>query len=301
LAVHPSMPEILLPSFKQSEDIMKYTEAVFTIYPPDPGREILMAELAEAGFESFEFSDEGLKGWAPQEDFNEEAINEIVERYSDRFSISFTWGEITPLNWNEEWEKNYASVVIDGRCGIRAPFHPPVPHLNFDIVIEPKMSFGTAHHSTTALMIRWLLELDVTGKRVLDMGCGTGVLAILAALKGAGDVVAIDNYVWAYENTIENCERNGVGKIEAIHGDVNALTAIDKPFDLILANINRNVLVEDIKHYAQYIDQGGMLLMSGFFIEDEEIIRDEALKHGLEYLDAKHQEQWSSVLTRRRI
>ncbi|MFO7722388.1 MAG: 50S ribosomal protein L11 methyltransferase [Bacteroidales bacterium] len=280
---------------------MKYTEAVFKIDPPDPGREIIMAELAEVGFESFEYTDDGLKGWAPEEAFSLSAVNEIAERYASLCKVTFTYGDITPVNWNEEWEKNYAPVVIDGRCGIRAPFHPPFTALDFDIVIEPKMSFGTAHHSTTALMTGWLLDMDLKGKTVLDMGCGTGVLAILAALKGAGKIVAIDNYIWAYENTVENCARNGAGHIKAIHGDVTALRGMENQFDLILANINRNVLLDDMGAYAACLRPDGMLLMSGFFAEDEEALRQQADAHGLEFLDSRHQEQWSSVLTRRRI
>jgi ribosomal protein L11 methyltransferase len=291
---------ILLPSFNQSDIPMKYVEAVFEIDPPEPAaREILIAELAEAGFESFEDTVEGLKGWAPEEEFSAKAVDEIIERYASIFTMNYTWGEITHVNWNEEWEKNYAPVVIAGRCGIRAPFHPPAPALDYDIVIEPKMSFGTAHHSTTALMIGWLLDLDVRGLSVLDMGCGTGVLAILAALKGAGTVVALDNYYWAYENTIENCGRNGVSHISTIHGDAETLGGLETDFDLVLANINRNVLLEDIAVYASKIKPGGILLMSGFFSEDEETIRHEAEASGFEFVDARHQENWSSLLTRR--
>lgn len=274
---------------------MQYTEAVFTVEPREPWTEILIAELAEIGFESFEPTPEGVKGYAKDEDFDPEALALMLERYQDLFSVTCNYGKIEPVNWNEVWEKNYAPVVINDQCGIRAPFHAPRTDLQYDILIEPKMSFGTAHHDTTALMIRWLLKTEVQAFAVLDMGCGTGVLAILAAMKGAGPVLAMDNYIWAYDNTIENVRRNGLFNVEVIHGDASTLSGINRSFDLILANINRNVLIEDLAVYVQKMNPGGLLILSGFFKEDESALLERAQEAGLRRVDAMYQNQWASV------
>lgn len=275
---------------------MNYKEALFKVEPAEPGNEILIAELAEAGFESFEITSEGLKAWISEPNLNPELVIEIIERYEGVLRVEYAFGDIETINWNEEWEKNYSPVVICNRCGIRAPFHPERPDLEFDIVIEPKMSFGTAHHNTTALMIEWLLETDVEGLSVLDMGCGTGILAILAALKGAVEVVAVDNYVWAYENTIENAERNAVDNIKAIHGDVVSLKELPDKFHLILANINRNVLLEDMNEYLSSMRNEGRLLMSGFLAEDAPCLEAEAERLGLTKVGVKVANNWYSLL-----
>lgn len=276
-------------------DLLQYTEAIFEVSPPDPGREILTAELAELGFDSFEHTANGLKAWIITSKYDAIALSEMVQSYQGILQVAFTCGEVEPVNWNEEWEKNYAPVVIAGQCSIRAPFHDPRPDLPYDIVIEPKMSFGTAHHDTTSLMIQWLLELNPEGMVVADMGCGTGVLAILAALRGAREVTAIDNYVWAWDNTIENAQRNHIQNLIAIHGDVNALNEASGPFDLFLANINRNVLLDDMKHYLPAINGDGLLIVSGFFEEDAPILIREALKYNLSTVGEKYQNGWASV------
>lgn len=273
---------------------MEYIEAGFSLAPVDPWREILVAELAETGFESFEYTPEGLKAWCPTALFDAGAVEEMLAGYSNSCSVDWHYGPVAPINWNEEWEKNYEPVVIQDRCLIRAPFHQVSEKHEFEIVIEPKMSFGTAHHETTRLMIGWLLNMDVAGRAVLDMGCGTGVLAILAALKGATPVTAIDNYIWACDNTIENADRNDVA-IETIHGDVIALAELPAAFDLILANINRNVLEEDIPIYVKKLRPEGELLISGFFTVDEELLDKVAQKHRLEKTGRETMGQWSSV------
>jgi ribosomal protein L11 methyltransferase len=274
---------------------MQYTEAVFTVDPREPWTEILIAELAEIGFESFEPTPEGVKGYAKDEDFDADAIASMLERYRELVRVTYNYGKVETVNWNEVWEKNYAPVVIDDQCGIRAPFHAPRPDLRYDILIEPKMSFGTAHHDTTALMIRWLLKTEVMASAVLDMGCGTGVLAILAAMKGADPVLAMDNYIWAYDNTIENIRRNGLSNVEAIHGDASTLSGMQHSFDLILANINRNVLLEDLSVYVQKMNPGGRIILSGFFREDEPALLERAQEEGLKRVDALYQNQWASV------
>lgn len=273
---------------------LNYIEAKFVLEPLDPTREILMAELAETGFESFEFTENGLTGWIPSDQFTPESLQEVIDKYAHLFSIACEHAPVQPVNWNEEWEKHYEPVVINNQCSIRAPFHAPRHDLPFDLVIEPKMSFGTAHHDTTALMIQWILEMDITGLHVLDMGCGTGVLGILAAQKGAAKVIAIDNYIWACENTRENCERNRVNNMITVHGDADALKEINKPFDLVLANINRNVILEDMKAYTDSLVPGGTILFSGFLADDAHLIRKEALQHHLRFDGEKLQNQWVS-------
>jgi ribosomal protein L11 methyltransferase len=274
---------------------MDYIESHFLVSNPLEWNDILVAELAEAGYESFESLPEGLKGWIPAALFNKETVEAILTKYRDAVDVTWQWGEIIPVNWNEEWEKNYPPVLIGDQCIIRAPFHEKQGNMSFDIVIEPKMSFGTAHHETTRMMIEWLLKMDLREKAVLDMGCGTGILAILAALKGASPVTAIDNYIWAYTNTIENADRNGVSQIKAIHGDVTVLEDLNETFDLLVANINRNVLLEDMQAYRQKLKTGGCLLVSGFFTEDEPVLDAEAQKRGLTKSGSRVLGQWSSV------
>lgn len=275
---------------------MNYIEAVFTLSPPDPAREIMVAELAETGFESFENTPEGIKAWVPETLLDAVAVEEIIARYGNHFSVSWQYEIMQQVNWNEEWEKNYEPVLISDRCLIRAPFHPRSGNPEFDIVIEPKMSFGTAHHDTTKLMIGWLLDMDLEGKALLDMGCGTGVLAILASLKGASSVTAIDNFEWAWANTLENAARNGIGNLHAIHGDAFALNELTMDFDLILANINKNVLLEDMPVYIRKLRKGGSLLISGFFPGDEPELDEKANSMQLTKIATVAMNQWSSVL-----
>ncbi len=274
---------------------LSYTEAVFVVSPADPGREILTAELAEIGFESFEHTPEGIKAWIQTDIFDKEQVDHIILKYSSIFNLNYGYGEVVPVNWNEEWERNYPPVAIMDRCYVRAPFHESMPDMEFDLVIEPKMSFGTAHHDTTVLMIEWLLELDTEGMRVLDMGCGTGVLAILAAKKGAAEITAVDNFLWACQNTSENAVRNGVGNVKTIHGDAQTLSETGKAFNLILSNINRNVLLEDLNLYEHRLENDGILIMSGFFIDDEFVVNNEAIRCGLIPTGKKHRNQWSSL------
>ncbi len=280
---------------------MDYIETVFNLDPLLPGREILIAELASAGFESFEETETGLNAWIQETDFDRDVVQKILDHYSGLFSASFHHGPIETVNWNEAWEKNYPPVVVDGVCGVRAPFHPPRPDLAFDIVIEPKMSFGTAHHPTTVLMIRWLLELDLAGKEVLDMGCGTGILTILASRKNATSVTAIDNYPLACENTMENAQRNNIHNMMTIQGDAGALEELNRRFDLVMANINRNVLLEDLSVYERVLkDDHGMILISGFFSTDEDVMYHAATASGMLPAGTKQAENWSSLLFTRK-
>ncbi len=274
---------------------MNYVEIKCDVDPVEPWSEILIAELADIGFESFSEEETGFKAYITACDYRAKAVKEIFER--DRVSspqkLSFEVTKIGSQNWNAVWEGNFEAVTIGQRCHIRAPFHPKQSHTDFDIVIEPKMSFGTGHHETTSLVVEWLIETDVQAKSVLDMGCGTGVLAILAAKKGAKPVTAIDNYLFAYENTIENAERNGIDDMKVLHGDANLLG--DDTYDVVIANITRNVLLEDMAAYNKVLRSGGMLFLSGFLSFDKEVIIDEAMSLGLQNGGEKTLKDWVSL------
>ncbi|MDH3381665.1 MAG: 50S ribosomal protein L11 methyltransferase, partial [Flavobacteriaceae bacterium] len=244
---------------------MNYIEYDFKVRPLDPAVEILIAELGEVGFESFVENEEGVLAYIQQADWNESILSNIHILQSSEFEISFTSKVIEQVNWNIEWEKNFNPIEVDGIVSIRAPFHQN-PHLKYDIVIEPKMSFGTGHHETTHMMIQHLLEVDLENKKVLDMGSGTGILAIFAEMRGAKPIDAIDIDEWCFENSIENVERNNCKNISIYQGDVELLK--DKNYDLIIANINRNVLLADMEQYAKCLNSMGILLLSGFYNED---------------------------------
>ncbi len=247
--------------------------------PESPLMEIVMVELGELGFESFVDTEDGMLAYIPQTIFNEELINEIQIIKENKDLFSYTFQIMEDKNWNEVWETNYDPVVIKNRCGIRAPFHPENKELEYDLVIEPKMSFGTAHHETTSNMIEMLLDEDLINKTVLDMGCGTSVLAILAAKRGAKGITAIDNDEWAYNNSLENILRNNEPEISILLGDAALLSGMN--FDIIIANINRNILLNDIHSYANSLNNKGVLLVSGFYEQDIPAINEETAKYGL--------------------
>jgi len=240
--------------------------------------EILVAELGEAGFESFTENPDGVIAYIQKADWNASLLDDIQILQSEEVSFSYEVKEIEQVNWNHEWEKNFEPIVVDNEVSIRAPFHKN-PGLAYDIVIEPKMSFGTGHHETTHLMVQHLRSLDLKGKHVLDMGCGTGILAIFAEMRGASAIDAIDIDNWCYENSLENVERNHCKTISVYEGDSSLL----KPntYDLIIANINRNILLADMDIYAKSLKDQGILLLSGFYTEDIEKINASAEKNGL--------------------
>lgn len=271
---------------------MNYLEFKFVIEPPQPASEILIAELGMAGFESFVENEDGITAYIPKEEFEAESMTGIHILQSDEFDISFTQTEIEQVNWNVEWEKNFHPIIVNEKCGVRAPFHPK-PDVTYDIVIEPKMSFGTGHHATTHMMIEFLLEHDVEGKKVLDMGCGTGVLAIVAEKRGASQIDAIDIDNWCYQNTQENVERNECLKIQAFEGGAELLQ--DRHYDVIIANINRNILLEDMQVYYNSLNKGGELYLSGFYSKDIPVIREACEQQGLEYNDFKEREEWVAL------
>ena len=259
---------------------MKYIELDCKVEPQEAANEILMAELAEIGFESFEETEEGLKAFIQQPDFNKEAIDNLYVMGIDAFKITYEVNEIADQNWNATWEENYPPVVIAERVAIRAPFHDPFD-VEYDIEIEPKMSFGTAHHATTAQMIKLILDNEVKDLEILDMGSGTAVLAILASMRGAKHVDAIDNDEWAYNNALENVGRNKIDNVKVELGDAALLK--DRKYDLVIANINRNILLNDIQHYAKCMSKGNLLFLSGFYESDIKKLSEEASKYGLEY------------------
>lgn len=271
---------------------MNYLEFKFVIEPPQPASEILIAELGMVGFESFVENEDGITAYIPKEEFEAETMTGIHILQSKEFDISFTQTEIEQVNWNVEWEKNFHPILVNEQCGVRAPFHPK-PNVTYDIVIEPKMSFGTGHHATTHMMIEFLLEHDLQGKKVLDMGCGTGVLAIVAEKRGASHLDAIDIDNWCYQNTRENVERNECSRIEAFEGGAELLQ--DRKYDIIIANINRNILLEDMQAYNHSLNKGGELYLSGFYSKDIPVIQEECEKYGLEYSDYKEREEWVAL------
>ncbi len=274
---------------------MNYVEVKCAVEPLEPWMEILIAELADVGFESFSEEENGFKAYISACGYSAKAVKHIFEKKREFApeKLSFEINKIGSKNWNAVWEGNFEAVTIAGRCHIRAPFHQPQPEIDFDIVIEPKMSFGTGHHETTSLVVEWLLETDLRGKTVLDMGCGTGVLAILAAKKGAGRVTAIDNYLFAYENTIENAERNGIDDMKVFHGDAKLLS--DESYDVVIANITRNVLLEDMATYDKVLNHGGVMLLSGFLYFDKDVIFAEAMHLGFQNGGEKTLKDWVSL------
>jgi len=247
--------------------------------------EILIARLAEAGYESFVDADNGFKAYIQKSLFNQQFVDILVLE-GHKCSVC----EMEDKNWNEEWERNFEPVLIGNACYIRAPFHPERMDVKYTINIEPKMSFGTGHHETTSLMVEAVLECQMQSKRVLDMGCGTGVLAILATKLGAKNILAIDIDEWAYRNTLENITLNQCNQIEVQLGDIDLLSG--KKFDIILANINRNILLKQIPAYSQCLEKGGQLLLSGIYTEDQDIIEGQAMLHQFKLKQSKVKNRW---------
>lgn len=269
-----------------------YIGYYFKVNPLQPAVEILIAELGYAGFESFVETDEGVTAYIQKEEWNENILEDIQILNSNEFEITFTFEDIEQTNWNEEWEKNFNPIVVDDLCAVRAPFHEPF-NTKYDIVIEPKMSFGTGHHETTHMMIQHILKNDFSGKTVLDMGCGTGVLAILAEMKGASKIDAIDIDNWCYLNSIENVERNNCNNISVYEGDAQLLEG--KKYDTIIANINRNILLQDLEQYAKCLNKNGILFLSGFYENDINIIEAECNKYMLKLVETLERNNWVSL------
>ncbi|MFB9054984.1 50S ribosomal protein L11 methyltransferase [Formosa undariae] len=264
----------------------------FKVTPLQPGVEILIAELGYAGFESFVETETGVTAYIQKEEWNDNILEDIQILESDEFEITYTFEDIEQTNWNEEWEKNFNPIVVDDVCAVRAPFHDKFDTA-YDIIIEPKMSFGTGHHETTHMMIQHILKTDFTGKSVLDMGCGTGVLAILAEMRGAKTLDAIDIDNWCYLNSQENVERNNCNNITVYEGDASLLEG--KSYDFIIANINRNILLNDIKTYASCLNENGTLFLSGFYNDDIPTIEAECNANMLKLSEKIERNNWVAL------
>lgn len=264
----------------------------FTIDPVELGSEILIAELGEKAFESFIETETGISAFVQKELWDTNILEDIQILSNPEFKIEYTFEEIEQVNWNEEWEKNFEPIDVDGKCHVRAPFHEKTS-AEYDIVIEPKMSFGTGHHETTHMMIQHLLETDLVGKKTLDMGCGTAILAILAEMKGAQPIDAIDIDNWCYLNSIENAERNNCKHISVYEGDASLL--IGKKYDVIIANINRNILLNDMQQYVDCLNENGILFLSGFYTEDIPVISESCTSKGLTYVKQFERNNWVAL------
>ncbi len=261
----------------------------FNVEPLQPATEILIAELGYAGFESFVENEKGVTAYIQKEEWHPNILDDIQILKSSEFTIEYTLGEIEQTNWNAEWEKNFNPIVVDDLVTVRAPFHD-IPTTKYYLLIEPKMSFGTGHHETTHMMIQHILKNDFKGKTVLDMGCGTGVLAILAEKVGATKLDAIDIDNWCYLNSLENVERNNCNHISVYEGDVKLLEG--KKYDIIIANINRNILLQDIPVYAKSLNKNGKLFLSGFYEDDLGFITKKCLENSLIFEDKTLKNRW---------
>ena len=254
-------------------------------------RDVLASQLAETGYESFVETEGGIDAFVPAPQFNESELEFVLSAFEDDFSFSVHKELIKSRNWNEEWEKNYFEpLVINNECVIRAPFHNAFPKAKYEIVIEPNMAFGTGNHETTSMMVETILELDLNKKSVLDMGCGTGILGILASMKGAASVLAIDIDDWSFTGATANAEVNKIRNMKVKLGDASLLGS--ESFDVILANIHKNVLLKDMPAYEKVMLPGGILVMSGFYNEDLRDITEKAIAIGLKPAGFKTKNNW---------
>ena len=288
---------------------MNYIEYNIQVPGPDEA-EIVVAELAELGFESFsDYLPDGfmpgagsVKGYIPDTAEQEGTTHTAIQNFLYCESYPYERNEIEQQNWNAEWESRFEPIdILDGMCYIRAPFHEPkAGGAKHEIVIMPKMSFGTGHHATTYLMAEQMLAMDFAGASVLDMGSGTGILAILAAMRGAVVLDAVDIDTWAYENCLENIQTNGVQTVVCpILGDVTAVAG--KVYDYVLANINRNILLNDIRHYSECMKPEAFLYMSGFYVQDIPAIEQECKRNGLALLSYTEKNNWAAVKVQKQL
>ncbi|MBK3518983.1 50S ribosomal protein L11 methyltransferase [Carboxylicivirga marina] len=273
---------------------MEYTKVEVKVSPVNEvANELLMAQMGEMGFESFEENDKGFNAYIPSPLFEDITLSEIYCPL-EGISIDYSTEVIPDQNWNKEWEKNFFQpIIIEDKCIIRSSFHQVDSEAKYEIIIDPKMSFGTGHHETTSLILNYLLEIDVAGLDVLDMGCGTAILGMLCSMKGAAKVTGIDINEWAYNNAITNLELNSVSNMEVLLGGADLLK--DQQYDLILANINRNILLADMANYAKVLKPGGSIYFSGFYSEDVEIMDREAQKYNLQLKSRKTDNNWTSL------
>ena len=276
---------------------MKYFEVTFSANPCNETiTDILSALTAEIGFESFVECEGGMQAYIQQSLFDEEALKNIIDDFPiPETDITYTITEPEDKDWNEEWEKNFFQpIVIDNRCVIHSTFHKDYPKAEYDIVINPQMAFGTGHHETTSSILGELLDADLKGKSVLDMGCGTSILAILASMRGADPVTAIDIDDWCVNNSRDNIALNNINNITVELGDASLLEG-RKPFDVIIANINRNILLNDMAAYTACMHKGSEIYMSGFYVQDIDAIRSKGESLGLRFVHYREKNNWAAV------
>ena len=276
---------------------MKYFEVTFTTSPcNETVNDVVSALAGEIGFESFVEWENGVQAYIQQSLFDEEALKTMVADFPlPDTKIEYTIVEAEDKDWNEEWEKNFFQpIVIGDRCCIHSTFHKDTPQTEYEILINPQMAFGTGHHETTSSIISELLEADLQGKSVLDMGCGTSILAILASMRGAGPITAIDIDDWCVNNSRDNIALNGIDNITVEWGDANLLKG-RAPFDVIIANINRNILLADMAQYAACMHSGSELYMSGFYVQDIPVIQEKAESLGMEFIHHREKNNWAAV------
>ena len=270
---------------------MNYYQITFPIPNSEEGAEVIIALLSAKGYDSFEEKQDEIIAYIPEDQYDRGDVLELdyIQDCNNRGELQVEL--MLDRNWNEVWESNYPPVVIADRCYVRAPFHDTDPNIDYEILIKPKMAFGTAHHETTYLMLEHILENDFKGKKVLDMGCGSGILAILASMKGAENVTAIDIDKWSYDNTMENAENNNISNVKILEGGAE-LIINSEFFDVILANINKNILLRDMKYYANALLENGLIYFSGFYTNDLEDIVSEAGKNGLKFISNLEKNNW---------
>ena len=275
---------------------MKYNVVRIKLSRIEPFRDLLVYALGDEGdYDSFENRDGGLDAYVPTEKYDEGALRAAIADCCVGCGVEYEVEELEDRDWNAEWERGHAAVLVEGFCWVRAPFHPHRDDVEYEIEIEPKMSFGTAHHATTYMMLTWLRDMDLRGRSVLDMGCGTAVLAILAKKRGAGYVEAVDVDEWAWRNARENVERNGCGEIVCRLGDATTL-GNERRFDVILANINRNILLNDMPAYVRTLKPGGRLVMSGFYESDIPMLQAKGEQLGLRLESQRTKDNWASLV-----
>lgn len=253
--------------------------------------DVLIAELFEVGFDSFQEFDDGFEGSCEQSQFDEDKVAVLFGQYPN---VTYTVKEQEKVNWNEEWEKNYDPIIVGDKCIVRASFHEPQPQFEYEIIVTPKMSFGTGHHATTYQVLDYQMTLDHTSKNVLDVGTGTGILAIMAQKRGASFITATDIDEWCIENSEENFALNGVNDVSLIKGQIQEVASSD--FDIIIANINKNVLMDQISEYSGRLAKGGKLILSGFYESDIKDLEGEAMKHGMEKLKTTTRDKWAMLV-----
>jgi ribosomal protein L11 methyltransferase len=277
------------------------TYHVYSITADKETCEMLIAFLGQGPFDSFQETEDGFEAYVAQDPADiyrhQRVIKEKLEELQDKFDFNYSQGELAPQNWNAIWESNFQPIIVGDFCGIRADFHDPIKTVEHEIIINPKMAFGTGHHATTYMVIELMKELNFVNTKVLDFGCGTGILAILAAQLGAESIEAVDIEIESYENTIENAEMNNITSIKAFHGTLNDIQTTG--FDIILANINRNVILESIPSLYEQLRKNGKLIVSGFLERDIAILRETATIQGFLPFTTKQKDNWVSMIFER--